>query len=117
MGVNESLQTVQYFDGLGRPIQTVQRGITPTKQDLATLTEYDGADRENIQWLAVPIAGNNGAYVDLAAFKTEAANQYGSSEKPYNTIIYESSPLNRIIEQFGAGNDWYRSTPPKLCAI
>lgn len=117
LGVNESLQTVQYFDGLGRPIQTVQRGITPTMQDLATLTEYDGAGRENIQWLPVPIAGNNGAYVDSAVFKTEASNHHGSSEKPYNTIIYESSPLNRIIEQFGAGNDWYRSTPPKLCAI
>jgi len=39
---------VQYFDGLGRPIQTVQRGITPTKQDIATLTEYDGSGREKI---------------------------------------------------------------------
>jgi len=71
---NNSNSIIQYFDGLGRPIQTVQRGITPTMQDLATLTEYDGAGRENIQWLPVPIAGNNGAYVDLAAFKTEAAN-------------------------------------------
>ncbi len=109
LGVNESLQTIAYFDGLGRPIQTVQRGIGPgtEKKDLATYTEYDGAGRENIQWLPIPKAGNNGAYVDLAAFKTEAANQYGSSEKPYSTIVYEASPLNRVKEQFGAGNDWY----------
>jgi len=101
--------TIQYLDGLGRPIQSVQRGIGPgvEKKDFITYTEYDGAGRDSIQWLPIPKSGNNGAFVALSTFKTEAANLYGSSEKPYVTIKYENSPLNRVTEQFGAGNDWY----------
>jgi len=102
-----SLDQIQYFDGLGRPIQTVQKAITPNSADLVTYTEYDGIGRDSIQWLPTPKAGNNGAFVDLSTFKTEAASQYGGSEKPYVTIKYEDSPLNRVTEQFGAGNDWY----------
>ncbi len=109
---NAFLDQIQYFDGLGRPIQTVQRaiGAGTDRKDLITYTEYDGAGRESIQWLPVPKAGNNGAYMDLADIKTEAANQYGSTEKPYSTIVYEPSPLNRITGQYGAGKEWYNNT-------
>lgn len=40
------LDQVQYFDGLGRPVQTVQRGITPSTADLVSL-EYDAFGRES----------------------------------------------------------------------
>src|ERR1035437_9311187 len=33
--------TIQYFDGLGRTSQTVQRAITPTTADLVSGIEYD----------------------------------------------------------------------------
>jgi len=32
---------ILYFDGLGRTVQTVQKGITPTGKDLIDITEYD----------------------------------------------------------------------------
>ncbi|MDR1717130.1 MAG: DUF6443 domain-containing protein, partial [Prevotella sp.] len=31
------METIQYFDGLGRPMQTVQRGITPDGKDLVSI--------------------------------------------------------------------------------
>lgn len=105
LGVNESLQTVQYFDGLGRSIQTVQRGITPTKQDLATFTEYDGAGREWKQWLPKSHNGS-GAFVDATTFKDVSQAEYGTDSRPYNEAIIEPSPLNRVLGNKGPGAAW-----------
>ena len=105
LGVNESLQTVQYFDGLGRSIQTVQRGITPTKQDLATLTEYDGAGREQFQWLPKSHNGS-GAFVVPTVFKGITQTEYGGDSRPYNEAIIEPSPLNRVLANKGPGEAW-----------
>jgi len=108
LGVNESLQSIQYFDGLGRPIQTVQRGITPAKSDLVTFTEYDGVGREYKQWLPVQIVNNNGAFVPFSAFEPTAKSQvlYDNDIRPFNEIKYEPSPLNRVEKQFGSGQAW-----------
>jgi RHS repeat-associated protein len=106
LGVNESLQTVQYFDGLGRPVETVQRGITPQKNDLITYTEYDSVGREWKQWFPAYKAGNNGAYVDKTTFTSQAATTYNGDSRPFNEIGYEPSPLNRVTNQYGAGQAW-----------
>ena len=34
-------EQVIYYDGLGRPSQTVDRSITPDKKDIVSLQEYD----------------------------------------------------------------------------
>lgn len=39
------LQEFQYFDGLGKPIQTVSQGISPTKGDLVSTSAYDSMGR------------------------------------------------------------------------
>ncbi|WP_255493303.1 DUF6443 domain-containing protein [Dysgonomonas sp. HDW5B] len=96
---------IQYFDGLGRPIQTVQRGITPTKSDLVTYQEYDPFGREERSWLPSVGAGNNGAFMTLANVKTKANTTYGDSVA-YSKPVYEASPLNRVLEQYGPGADW-----------
>ena len=41
-----SVDVIQYFDGLGYLVETVQKGITPTGADLVSLTKYDGMGRE-----------------------------------------------------------------------
>ena len=38
------LISIQYFDGLGRPVETVQQGITPGKSDLVSYSQYDGVE-------------------------------------------------------------------------
>lgn len=38
---NQHLDNIQYFDGMGRLIQTVQKEITPQRKDLVILQEYD----------------------------------------------------------------------------
>ena len=94
-----------YYDGLGRPIQTVQQGITPLENDLVTLRQYDGFGRESRTWLPAVVAGNGGAYVPLVRIMSEAKENYGD-RKAYSYPIYESSPLDRVTELYGPGEKW-----------
>ena len=102
---DKGLQTIRYFDGLGRAMQTVQRGITPSKGDLIDITEYDAFGREYRQWLPGIKFGNNGAFVPIDQVKTSATSVWENTV-PYNEIVYESSPLNRVIRQYGPGSEW-----------
>lgn len=52
------------LDGLGRPSQTVDCGITPDGKDLISLQEYDDQGRKLRTWLPAKSAGN-GNYMTL----------------------------------------------------
>ncbi|MDR0823804.1 MAG: DUF6443 domain-containing protein, partial [Prevotella sp.] len=100
------LDAIQYFDGLGRPMQTVQKGVTPAQADLVTYQEYDAFGREEKTWLPAVAASNNGAFVPLASFKDKAMTTYNSTayhpaadSVAYSMPVYEASPLNRVLER------------------
>ncbi|MDR2927359.1 MAG: DUF6443 domain-containing protein, partial [Cytophagaceae bacterium] len=99
------LDAIQYFDGLGRLVQTVQKGITPQQNDLVTLQEYDAFGREAAQWLPAKGAGN-GAYTNPATVKANAGALYGDAS-PFSKPVYEASPLNRVLEQYAPGSNWH----------
>ena len=102
---SSSLEQVAYFDGLGRPSQTVSAGITPTGKDLVTLQEYDSQGRESLSWLPVTSTGN-GAFMELSALKSDAGQQYGGDARPYTQTLYEASPLGRPVSECGPGSAW-----------
>lgn len=106
-----ALTQIEYFDGLGRLTQTVQRGVTPAKGDLVSMQEYDAFGRESNGWLPIPIS-SDGAFVEPEAFFPAATGWYGDS-KPYARPVYEPSPLNRVVEQFGPGSAWHSGHPVK----
>lgn len=102
LGASDELTTFQYFDGLGRPTETVQKSITPQGKDLVTLTEYDGMGRESRHWL--PIIGNgSGVYLDPTAFTNNTTTLYGGETNPFSETILENSPLNRVLGQKSPG--------------
>ena len=109
----QSLQTIQYFDGLGRPAETVQRGITPSGADLVVGIEYDDFGHQQRQWLPGAVVGNNGNFV--TDFASPAVNTNGDYS-PYTTTEYEPSPLDRVTGQYGAGADWYSNDKKKTIA-
>ncbi len=88
------LTTVQYYDGLGRPVQAVWVGASPTGADLADLTEYDDWGRAYRQWLPTPVADNHGGYVSGIS---STAMDFHCDTKPYEETILERSPLNRVL--------------------
>ncbi len=100
-----AITSIQYFDGLGRPSQTVQMGITPKGADLVSMTEYDGFGRESLKWLPANIEGNFGKFVDVSSMSSTAKSRY-NDQNPYLETGYEPSSLNRVSAQWGAGQDW-----------
>lgn len=97
---------IDYYDGLGRPIQTIQVKAGGNGQDLVTQTDYDICGRQEKIWLPASIADNKGAYVAAATARSESANTNGGDSKPYVLTAYELSPLNRVAQEYGPGNNW-----------
>ena len=105
------LSKVVYYDGLGRPFQTVNKAIENTNKkgvSLATLQEYDAAGRETKTWLPAVMTPD---YLAPASFKSSAPASHGNDSRPYQEAVYETSPQNRIVKQYGAGADWHSGHP------
>ncbi|NRQ47221.1 MULTISPECIES: DUF6443 domain-containing protein, partial [Chryseobacterium] len=99
-------QTVQYFDGLGRPKQVVNVKASPQGKDVVSHIEYDGFGRQVKDYLPVPQSGTmNGAIVPNPLANATHPSIYGS-EKIYTEKILENSPLDRVFEQKQVGNAW-----------
>lgn len=99
------ITNVVYYDGLGRPYQKLQKAIenNNVKSRLSTLQEYDAWGREANSWL--PITSTTD-YIEPASFKSSAPGNYNGDSAPYSRPVYETSPLNRILEEYGPGASW-----------
>ncbi|WP_312994890.1 DUF6443 domain-containing protein, partial [Chryseobacterium flavum] len=106
-------ETVQYFDGLGRPKQIVNVKASPLGRDVVTHIEYDPFGRQVRDYLPVPQPGTlNGAIVPNPLANATQPTLYGS-EKIYAEKVLENSPLDRIQQQIQVGNAW-SSKPVKF---
>ena len=115
---------VQYLDGLGRPMQTVQVKGSPTGRDVVQPIVYDQFGRDSVKYLPYsvqPTAASDGSYktTALADQPTFYSNPTGSTWNapgvvnnayPVSGINYEPSPLNRVVEQGDPGQSWQLST-------
>ena len=102
----DSTQTqITYLDSLGRTLQTVAYQATPDKsKDVLQQTfQYDASGRVNLALLSTPASNNQGKYEGSALGLASAF--YGDAN-PYNETIFEPSPLNRPLKNFGAGAAW-----------
>ncbi|ASK32356.1 sugar-binding protein [Chryseobacterium sp. T16E-39] len=111
-------ETVQYFDGLGRPKQVVNIKASPLGRDVVTPIVYDGFGRQTRDYLPVPqqsttngaIYGQNPGLVPLPI--SDPTGVYPAAEKVYAEKELEKSPLERILEQRQVGTAW--ATKPVL---
>ncbi|QQV03069.1 MULTISPECIES: DUF6443 domain-containing protein [Chryseobacterium] len=101
-------ETVQYFDGLGRPKQVVQIKATPLGQDLVVPVEYDQFGRESRKILPIPAATGNGAI--HGSVSQTAVNAYYGVANAYSEQKIEASPLARVQETAHPGTEWAMAT-------
>jgi RHS repeat-associated protein len=119
----ELMQAVQYFDGLGRPLQTVQvKGSTGVK-DVVQPFMYDQFDREAQKYLPYVAGTSDGSYkadaltsgagifnfynpTGTPITQTQLAGGIPHITTPYASTIFEPSPLNRVTEQGAPGDTW-----------
>lgn len=102
--------TVSYFDGLGRPIQTVGYRSSPTGRDVVSPVAYNDLGQEPVKYLPYT-GGYTGGYQPNALGTVEVdpssaqhafyLNTAGvaTDPYPYSRTVFEASPLSRVLEQ------------------
>lgn len=118
-------QTVQYFDGLGRLIQTTTTQSSPSREDVVLPASYDPFGREVRKYLPY-VSGSDGRYKpnalsDPANSSSDPLIQYRSGNQylfyqnavsiahdqyPYAETLLEAGPLNRPLQQGAPGQVW-----------
>lgn len=102
---------INYFDGLGRPIQQISHKQSGIGNDLVTHIEYDAYSRPVKEFL--PIA--NGQTLNLHSVDATTVGTYYSTpaiptievtSNPFTEKNLEDSPLSRVLKQAAPGNDW-----------
>jgi RHS repeat-associated protein len=110
IGTSPRTETVDYYDGLGRPVQSIAVQASPLKKDIVQALAYDGFGRDSIHYLPYMAGTTTGAYVSNP--ETGCTNFYSGTvpgrepgTSPWNETLYESSPLNRVTGEKGP-DDW-----------
>jgi len=105
------MQTTQYVDGLGRPIQTVARRALPSGSGYADMVQfmlYDEYGRQVYQPMAYRSTASSG-HLELSPSASQGiflASHYPDEDVFYGRTEYEDSPLNRVTKQMAPGNSW-----------
>ena len=99
-------RVVSYFDGLGRPVQTLRRAGAGNGDDLVDRTEYDSLGRAYRIWNPVAVGTNNGHQVSASSVASLAQDYY-SDNSPFSETLYDGSPLDRVRKVTGPGQAWH----------
>ncbi|MCF8360927.1 MAG: DUF6443 domain-containing protein [Prolixibacteraceae bacterium] len=105
---------IQYFDGLGRPSETVGLNASPTGKDIIALQTYDNFGRADKTYLPLTMQDNHGAFMEQSWVNTNLPSflltnyeiPYTDKYYGFSRPAYEPSPLNRVTEQGAPGEDW-----------
>ncbi len=115
--VTDVTKTTSYFDGLGRPIQTVTKQGSPLQFDMVLPVAYDALGREKRKYLPFVngadgqfksnVIDANGNYTGVAqTFYSASGDKIADDAKPYSEVVYENSPLNRVQKSGAPGAAW-----------
>jgi RHS repeat-associated protein len=127
--VDSVSQTVQYFDGLGRLLQTINTQASPLKQDIVFPLGYDVFGRETKKYLPY-VNGSDGRYkIDALQnpsnnstdeqLRYRSGKQYNfyqsggliaADQYPYAETVFEPSALTRPLQQGAPGAVWQPNT-------
>jgi len=108
--LSEKSVTRTYFDGLGRPIQEVGVGASPSQTDLIQPIAYDIRGRQDKNYLPYA-APNSSTFIsyranalsgDQAAFYNNGlGDKIADDSSPFSQQLFENSPLERV---YAVGN-------------
>jgi RHS repeat-associated protein len=112
---NQKIEGITYYDGLGRPIQTVSVNAGGEKQNIIQHIEYDGLGRTSKDYLpySTPdqVITDPLLYTDPSELKTNIYNFYNTDKyeytpNPFSQTVYENSPQSRPLNQGAPGSSW-----------
>ncbi|WP_412985788.1 DUF6443 domain-containing protein [Pontimicrobium sp. IMCC45349] len=117
---DDKIESITYYDGLGRPIQSIAKQAGGNRQDIITPMIYDALGRQPLSYLPYANASQSTSgslsfndppqlLTDLEAYyvgKFPEDQLTLTSINAYSEQSFEASPLNRVLEQGAPGADW-----------
>ncbi len=111
------IETVQYFDGLGRPVQQVSVKASPEGHDIIQPVYYDAFGRQSKKYLPYVHDGDGSYQEDATTTLPGSAIAYYNQNPPPDgldardidasiTIEFDDSPFNRVEREEGPGFSW-----------
>lgn len=112
-------QTTNYYDGLGRPLQTVSKKAHDNGYDIVEHHVYDSFGRETYEYLPFATgpfgSGSTDGKIKLNVNTrfTDFYDVAGPNEPPYKKTVYDRSSLNRKRKEMMPGRSWVGSNRGK----
>ncbi len=113
-GIQIKQTSIQFYDGLGRPVQSIAQAYSPNGFDLVVHNEYDQLGRQSQQYLPFVSVSQNGIFnygaknqiLDFYDPTGTQPSDITKDEVPFTETVFEHSPLARPTEQKGLGQNW-----------
>ncbi|MDR2272051.1 MAG: DUF6443 domain-containing protein [Sphingobacterium sp.] len=110
-GAYKFRQRKDYIDGLGRPLQSVERNAGPDSFDIIKAYVYDSLGREQYQYqpFAVrvsSITSSGNIRMDVNSKMRSFYDGAAPNEQPYGRTDFEPSSLGRPLKQLAPGKNW-----------
>jgi len=100
--VSKSVLRIQYFDGLGKPLQSLNVQGSPLKRDIIeSFVSYDYMGRQATSSLPMPSRDFNGAFQSVTSL-----DYYGfyKNTNAYSSVqSFDNDPTSRILSQMNPG--------------
>lgn len=108
--VGKKFVTTTYFDGLGRPIQAIEKETSLTASgtwnDMVKHIEYDALGRQPLDYLPYSSANAIGLFKsDAATAQPNYIQQKFGETNGFSKVDYENAPLNRMIKTYAPGSN------------
>ena len=118
MSDGQKMDLIQYYDGLGRAMQTNSYHSSPTSKDLIQHIEYDSLGRQKMDFMPFS-AEADGLFQDSAYARTisyyssRSDNTIPYTTFPYSEKAFDNSPINRVMKQGFPGESWQLDAHPQ----
>ena len=108
--IGDKFQRTTYYDGLGRPVQIVNREaslVNSVKKDMVIPIEYDEAGRQPRSYLPYAAGTSPGQFkTDALTAQPQYINTLFNETPSYGLTQYDNSPLNRVTKIMSPGTNW-----------
>ena len=117
VAADQQQESVTYYDGLGRPKQSIAVQAGGQQQDIITHIAYDPFGRQDKEYLPYATTSNGGLF--RTGIPEVLTNEFYQDKYPkdfagvspenvnaYSQKVFDSSPLHRVLEQAAPGKDW-----------
>ncbi|MDC8002450.1 DUF6443 domain-containing protein [Aureisphaera galaxeae] len=109
------IESVTYYDGVGRPLQTIKAKQGGNKETVIEYMEYDEVGMQPKKYL--PYSEGTEFGVDVKDYRNPETlktnifgfydtGKYENTLNPYSEDVYEPSPMFRVWETGAPGNPW-----------